>query len=299
MKWNDLRRLCRTSDSLSTNAYLILHTWALRESRTEVSHRALTHTPSWYANPTTHLYPLPLVLTPHDHCVPLFGHPHIIKNDRVLVLDSPLLFFPSVSFSPSLCSNERQALSRQWHSKTSGLGSSVSGYSTLLGAISLSKVRPAHSPTENPQISYYSLHTEGRHSCFISVCMYAKTKMEVTKLMKICIWGCQRTACGERESDALRPHVLQIYEWVLVLTWLHLLKVSTWRSQAQSQTPKPCSPWAALKQNPTTADFAPGMLPQASIHGTVVTSSNAAAALIRNSWSDTRLWYRSCSVVGT
>lgn len=79
----------------------------------------------------------------------------ILTSSKTTLSSSLLHFFPSVSFSRSFCSDERQALSRQWHSKTSGLGSSVSGYSTLLGAISLSKVRPAHSPTENPQISYY------------------------------------------------------------------------------------------------------------------------------------------------
>lgn len=76
------------------------------------------------------------------------------------------------SLSPSLGADERQALSRQWHSKTSALGSSVSGYSTLLGAISLSKAWPAYSPTENPQISCYTRHTEGRHTAAFRVQTY-------------------------------------------------------------------------------------------------------------------------------
>lgn len=89
-------------------------------------------------------------------------------------------FFPfsnSLSFSPSLSADERQALSRQWHSKTSGLGSTVSGYSTLLGAISLSKAWPACSPTENHHISYYTPRTEGRHKAALwvrQVCKRAK-----------------------------------------------------------------------------------------------------------------------------
>lgn len=104
----------------------------------------------------------------------------------------PLSYFLSLSFSPSLCADERQALSRQWHSKTSGLGSSVSGYSTLLGAISLSKVWPAYSPTENPQISYYTLHTEGRHSCSLGatgVCTYAKREPRQIKMSKFKTFG--------------------------------------------------------------------------------------------------------------
>lgn len=86
----------------------------------------------------------------------LFLHPPPFSQFPCLLLS---LFFP-----PSLGADERQALSRQWHSKTSGLGSSVSGYSTLLGAISLSKAWPAYSPTKNHQISYYTLHMEGRHT---------------------------------------------------------------------------------------------------------------------------------------
>lgn len=159
--------------------------------------------------------------------------------DFCLLSSALLLFFPSVSFSPSLCSDERQALSRQWHSKTSGLGSSVSGYSTLLGAISLSKVRPAHSPTENPQISYYSLHTEGRYSCFTSVCMCAKKKNRGEQTHEICIRGCQRTACGERESGVLQLHALQIYEWVSCSLGCIFLKFPRGEAKCKARHPNP------------------------------------------------------------
>lgn len=171
-----------------------------------------------------------------------------IRTSSKTTLSFPLLhFFPSVSFSPSFCSDERQALSRQWHSKTSGLGSSVSGYSTLLGAISLSKVRPAHSPTENPQISYYKSPHRGETQLlreYLYVCKVKNRGEQTrgnlhTRMSKKCMWG-------EGKWRAAAACAADL--WVgLMLTWLHRLKVSTQRGQAQSQTPKLCSPPAALK----------------------------------------------------
>lgn len=141
----------------------------------------------------------------------------------------PLIF--SHSLSPWLCADERQALSRQWHSKTSGLGSSVSGYSTLLGAISLSKFWPAYSPTESPQISYYTLNTEGRHSCSLGamgVCMRAKTaqrQIEMSIFKKsgyeeerevhswVCVlWEGKWERIGALDGGEWDACVLQIYE---------------------------------------------------------------------------------------
>lgn len=196
----------------------------------------------------------------------------------LLLLPPPFSYFLSLSFSPSLCADERQALSRQWHSKTSGLGSSVSGYSTLLGAISLSKVWPAYSPTENPQISYYTLHTEGRHSCSLAatgVCMCAqKTAQRQIKMSKFEKFGYEEERemhawlwVYEREGKWERAGVL-VWEpmsgcmcaanlWAvdLMLTWPHLPKVSTRRGQVHSQTPKAFSPITALKRYSTTTHF--------------------------------------------
>lgn len=149
-----------------------------------------------------------------------------------LLLLLPLLS-PIFSLSLSLLhsgADERQALSRQWHSKTSGLGSSVSGYSTLLGAISLSKVWPAYSPTENPQISYYTRHTEGRHTAALrgcNECVYVCGRwiqIETSEYKKTWRYGGERKthawAClfmSERESELVweAACVLEIYEqWV-------------------------------------------------------------------------------------
>lgn len=143
------------------------------------------------------------------------------------------LLSPIFSLSLSLLhsgADERQALSRQWHSKTSGLGSSVSGYSTLLGAISLSKVWPAYSPTENPQISYYTRHTEGRHTAALqgcNECVYVCGRwiqIETSEYKKTWRYGGERKthawAClfmSERESELVweAACVLEIYEqWV-------------------------------------------------------------------------------------
>lgn len=155
------------------------------------SHRALTYTetdclvfyPLLISYQPKHASPVPSlptvqwpIFTPLSVLlVPSFSGILISPKTNESRIPPPIF---SRSLSPSLCADERQALSRQWHSKTSGLGSTVSGYSTLLGAISLSKVWPASSPTENPQISYYTLNTEGRHSCSLGamgVCMRAKT----------------------------------------------------------------------------------------------------------------------------
>lgn len=184
-------------DSLKTHSQLIPKTlttngWLVRGvPRCSDTKRPLTGTspPPDIPLAQTRLYP---PLFPHSPptrpCPPLSFHSTTIVPSFSGILISPktngsriflslllllpssfLLFSLSLSFSPSLGADERQALSRQWHSKTSGLGSSVSGYSTLLGAISLSKVWPAYSPTENPQISYYTLHTEGRHTAALRV----------------------------------------------------------------------------------------------------------------------------------
>lgn len=162
-------------------------------------------------------------------------------------------FFPfsnSLSFSPSLSADERQALSRQWHSKTSGLGSTVSGYSTLLGAISLSKAWPACSPTENHHISYYTPRTEGRHKAALwvrQVCLREQNKMETNRdsRISVCLWARGKVSekalvCwyeGEWESGCMCAWNL----WAAghTLAWLHLPKVSTQQSQVHSQTPNP------------------------------------------------------------
>lgn len=143
------------------------------------------------------------------------------------------LVFPSLSFSPSLFADERQALSLQWHSKTSGLGSSVSGYSTLLGAISISKVWPAHSPTEKPSdLLLQSPHRRetqlllGCNGC-LHVCKDSAEINRDEQADEVCVWASQRNShvtvalwgrekaarCFETEWERL--HVLQIYEdWV-------------------------------------------------------------------------------------
>lgn len=153
------------TDSLKTHSELILHTlttnwWLVRGlpqgSDTKQPMTGILSPPDIPLAQTRlspplfpHSPPTPPVLPFHDYCALLFRHPHITQNKWVLYFPlspppppppPPFSHFLSLPFSPLLGADERQALSRQWHSKTSGLGSSVSGYSTLLGAISLSKV---------------------------------------------------------------------------------------------------------------------------------------------------------------
>lgn len=92
--------------------------------------------------PPSSTLPTPSLLM--SYCTLLFRYSYITNNKwvpffRSLARSPPPPLSCSLSLLLSLALDERQALSRQWHSKTSAHGSRVSGCSTLLGAISLSK----------------------------------------------------------------------------------------------------------------------------------------------------------------
>lgn len=121
-----------------------------------------------------------------------------------------------------------------------------------------------------------------------------KDKTRGERTLEVCVRGCQRGACGEREGGVPWQHGLQIYEWLSSSLGRIFLKFPRAEAKHKARCPNP-----SHHKLPLIITQQPLILHQVccrltSIPGNVATSS--ATALIRNRPSGSGLWYRSRSV---